>query len=69
MRDCRDMIMVAKPGYIYIVRNDGKKWREAVGRNGRKTGGEKTEAGRSGGKKWREDRRRGKTEAGSGGKK
>ena len=27
MRDCRDVIMLAKPGYIYIVRNGGKKWR------------------------------------------
>jgi hypothetical protein len=24
------MIMLAKPGYIYIVRNGRKKWREAV---------------------------------------
>jgi hypothetical protein len=49
MRDCRDVIMLAKPGYIYVVRNGGK--------NGSgKTGGGKKEAGRkrreeSGGKK------------------
>ena len=44
MRDCRDVIMLAKPGYIYIVRNGGKNV-------GGKTGGGKTEAGRNGGKK------------------
>jgi len=44
MRDCRDVIMLAKPGYIYVVRNGGK--------NGSgKTGGGKKEAGR----KWREE--------------
>jgi hypothetical protein len=41
MRDCRDVIMLAKPGYIYVVRNGGK--------NGSgKTGGGKKEAGRPG---------------------
>ena len=45
MRDCRDVIMLAKPGYLYVVTNGGK--------NGSgKTGGEKKEAG----KKWREKR-------------
>jgi hypothetical protein len=45
MRDCRDVIMLAKPGYIYVVRNGGK--------NGSgKTGGGKKVAGR----KRREDR-------------
>ena len=40
MRDCRDVIMLAKPGYIYVVRNGGK--------NGSgKTGGGKKEAGRN----------------------
>ncbi len=39
MRDCRDVIMLAKPGYIYIVRNGGKN------RSG-ETGGGKKEAGR-----------------------
>ena len=44
MRDCRDVIMLAKPCNIYVVRNGGK--------NGSgKTGGGKTEAGRNGGKK------------------
>jgi hypothetical protein len=39
MRDCRDVIMLAKPGYIYVVRNGGK--------NGSgKTGGGKKVAGR-----------------------
>jgi hypothetical protein len=40
MRDCRDVIMLAKPGYIYVVRNGGKM------------GAGRQEAGR----KWREDR-------------
>jgi hypothetical protein len=45
MRDCRDVIMLAKPGYIYVVTNGGK--------NGSgKTGGGKKVAGR----KRREDR-------------
>ena len=45
MRDCRDVIMLGKPGYIYVVRNGGK--------NGSgKTGGGKKVAGR----KRREDR-------------
>jgi hypothetical protein len=45
MRDCRDVIMLAKSGYIYVVRNGGK--------NGSgKTGGGKKVAGR----KRREDR-------------
>jgi len=45
MRDCRDVIMLAKPGNIYVVRNGGK--------NGSgKTGGGKKVAGR----KRREDR-------------
>ena len=45
MRDCRDVRMLAKPGYIYVVRNGGK--------NGSgKTGGGKKVAGR----KRREDR-------------
>ena len=49
MRDCRDVIMLAKPGYLYVVTNGGK--------NGSgKTGGGKKVAGRkrreeSGGKK------------------
>jgi hypothetical protein len=44
MRDCRDVIMLAKPGYIYIVRNGGKKYgREDRRREDR------------GGKKWREE--------------
>jgi hypothetical protein len=51
------MIMVARSAYIYIVRNGGKKWREAGGRNGGKTGDGKTEAGR-GGNNWREEIRR-----------
>ena len=42
-RDCRD-VMLAKPGYLYVVTNGGK--------NGSgKTGGGKKEAGR----KWREE--------------
>ena len=41
MRDCRDVIMLAKPGYLYVVTNGGK--------NGSgKTGGGKKEAGRHG---------------------
>jgi hypothetical protein len=52
MRDCRDVIMLAKPGYIYVVTNGGK--------NGSgKTGGGKKVAGR----KWREESG-GKKEAG-----
>ena len=59
MRDCRDVIMLAKPGYLYVVTNGGK--------NGSgKTGGGKKVAGRKrreeiggkklAGRKRREDR-------------
>jgi hypothetical protein len=50
MRDCRDVIMLAKPGYIYVVRNGGKNGSGKTG--GGKTGGGKKVAGR----KRREDR-------------
>jgi hypothetical protein len=50
MRDCRDVIMMAKPGYIYVVRNGGKMGagRQEAGRKWREERGGKT------GKKWRE---------------
>ena len=47
MRDCRDVIMLAKPGYIYVVGNGGKN------------GSGKTEGGKKvAGRKRREERGR-----------
>jgi len=44
MRDCRDVIMLAKPGYIYVVRNGGKigAGRQEAGRKRREEIGGKT---------------------------
>jgi hypothetical protein len=51
MRDYRDVIMLAKPGYIYVVRNGGKMGagRQETGRKWREERGGKK------GKKWREE--------------
>ena len=70
MRDCRDVIMLAKPGYIYVVRNGGKNGsgktgggKKVAGRKRREeSGGKKVaarkrreEIGGKTGKKWREE--------------
>ena len=54
MRDCRDVIMLAKPGYIYVVGNGGKMGtgRQEAGRKWQEERGGKREAGR----KWQEER-------------
>jgi hypothetical protein len=77
MRDCRDVIMLAKPGYIYVVRNGRKNesgktggGKKEAGRKRREEIGGKKEAGRqgrNGGKTRREEGVGGKTEAGRGG--
>ena len=56
MRDCRDVIMLAKPGYIYVVRNGGKNGSGKTG-GGKKVAGGKWREERGGktGKKWREE--------------
>jgi hypothetical protein len=51
MRDCRDVIMLAKPGYIYGVTNGGKNGsgKKVAGRKRREDREEM--AGRRGGKR------------------
>jgi hypothetical protein len=59
MRDCRDVIMLAKPGYIYVVTNGGKNGSGKIG-GGKKVAGRKRREEIGGkklaGRKRREDR-------------
>ncbi len=59
MRDCRDVIMLAKPGYLYVVTNGGKNGSGKTG-GGKKVAGKKRREESGGkkvaGRKWREER-------------
>ena len=69
MRDCRDVIMLAKPGYIYGVTNGGKNGsgKKVAGRKRREERGGKELAGRQAGENLWEDRGGREELVGSGG--
>ena len=63
MRDCRDVIMLAKPGYIYVVEKMEREDRRREERGGDKGAGRKWREESGGKKEERWEERGGKKEA------